>query len=129
MARKNEKNKTNGNGNFDRYILKSLVKMYIPVWKIPVRFCPIKKTVGSYYSRDHIIPKRDWWYGQLLCFIELIAKLWQLIQPDPQGLAINSVGPGRLALFFSFFSRLGGGNPPREKKSRKTKPTYQVLLN
>ena len=48
---------------------------------------------------------------QILCFIELIAKLWQLIQPDPQGLAINSVGPGRLALFFSFFSRLGGVTP------------------
>ena len=25
----------------------------------------------------------------VLCFMELIAKLWQLIQPDPQGLAIN----------------------------------------
>ena len=47
----------------------------------------------------------------VLCFIELIAKLWQLIQPDPQGLAINSVGPGRLALFFCFFSPLGGYPP------------------
>ena len=56
----------------------------------------------------------------ILCFIELIAKLWQLIQPDPQGLAINSVGPGRLALFFCFFS-LGGLAPPPNEKNEKNK--------
>ena len=55
---------------------------------------------------------------EYLFLIELIAKLWQLIQPDPQGLAISSVGPGRLALFFSFVS-LGGASPPNEKKTEK----------
>ena len=37
----------------------------------------------------------------------------------PQGLAINSVGPGRLALLFSFFSRLGGVTPQGRKKAEK----------
>ena len=62
----------------------------------------------------------------LFCFIELIAKLWQLIQPDPQGLAINPVGPGRLALFFSFFSRLGGVTPQGRKKAEKSVTACQA---
>ena len=51
----------------------------------------------------------------------MIAKFWQLIQRDPQDLAIDSVGPGRLALFFCFFSLGGACPPPPHEKNEKNK--------